>query len=121
MAIPGRILVVDDEPDFRQTCVRLLSKMGYHTLVASNGREALSRIDGEQPDLVVCDLRLPGLDGMGVLRHARTRPEKIPVILFSAFTTKTTSSKALEAGASAYLATPFTASELEAAVRRALK
>ncbi|MBI3456826.1 MAG: response regulator [Candidatus Rokubacteria bacterium] len=120
VATGRKILIVDDEPDLVATCVRLLRRAGYEPLVALNGREAMEFVDAEHPDLVLTDLRLPGADGLAVLRHARRGVRKIPVILFTAFASEASRSQALQEGAAAYLPKPFSLAELRAAVEQAL-
>ena len=113
------ILVVDDEPDLVATCERLLRRIG-HTLRAHTGPDAVALIDRESPDLVVADLRLPGVDGLAVARHARGHVPPIPVILITAYDSPQARSAARESGADAYLAKPFSNAEFLDAVLRSL-
>lgn len=115
-----KILIVEDEPDLAATCARLFRQMGHIPLVALNGHEALTLIDAEHPDLVLTDLRLPGVDGLGVLRHARRTATGIPVILVTAYVSEETRREAMRAGATAYLAKPFTLADLRTTVEGAL-
>ena len=114
-----KVLIVEDERDMAAAFARLLRRMGYHPLITLSGEEALEVIDREEPDLVLTDLRLPATDGLTVVRHARRGARKIPVIVCTAYVSGT-SREALSAGAAVYLAKPFLAVELEAAVSRAL-
>jgi CheY-like chemotaxis protein len=79
------ILVVDDEPDLVANCERLLQRAGHESRRAHTGPDAIALIDRERLDLVVADLRLPGVDGLAVVRHARGRVPPIPVILITAY------------------------------------
>lgn len=115
-----KILIVDDEADLATTCARLLSRMGHTPLVTLSGQEAIELIDTERPDLVLTDLRLPAVDGLAVVRHARRGEQKIPVILITAYTSEASRREALKEGAAVYLPKPFSAAQLEAAVARAL-
>lgn len=115
-----KVLVVEDERDMAAAFARLLRRMGCHPLITLSGEEALEVLEREEPDLVLTDLRLPSMDGMAVLRHARRGPRKIPVILVTAYTSPASRRKALEEGAAVYLPKPFSAAELEAAVARAV-
>ena len=115
-----KVLIVDDEPDLATTCARLLRRMGHVPLVSASGRHALELIEAEHPDLILTDLRLPAVDGLAVLRHARQGARKIPVILITAYASEASRRQALEEGAAAYLPKPFTAAALGAAVERAL-
>src|SRR3990170_6530586 len=72
LIVSPKTLIVEDEPDLLETCVRLLRQVGHSCLTARSGREAIALIDAEHPDLVVTDLRLPTLNGLAVTRHARS-------------------------------------------------
>ena len=113
------ILVVDDEPDLVVNCERLLQREGHSCLHAYTGPDAIRRIDGERPDLVVTDLRLPGAGGLTVARHARSRVPPIPVILITAYDSPQARSAARESGVE-YLAKPFSNAALLDAFQRAL-
>lgn len=115
-----KVLIVEDERDMAAAFARLLRRMGYHPLITLSGEEALDVIDREEPDLVLTDLRLPAVDGLTVLRHARRGARKIPVIVCTAYISGASRREALSAGAAVYLPKPFSAVELEAAVSRAL-
>ncbi len=115
-----KVLIVDDEPDLARTCARLLERIGYVPLVTGNGQEAIELIDREQPDVVLTDLRLPTVDGLEVLRHARRGARKIPVVLFTAYTSHASRHEALEGGAAVYLPKPFSAAALRGAIEQAL-
>jgi CheY-like chemotaxis protein len=118
--MPRKILVVDDEPDLVDTCQRLLSRSGDTSLVALTGPAAIALIDREHPDLVVTDLRLPGVDGLAVVRHARAHEPPIPAILMTAYDSETARSAARAAGVTVYLAKPFSNASFLEAVRDAL-
>lgn len=114
------ILVVDDEPDLVANCERLLQRAGHESRRAHTGPDAIALIDRERLDLVVADLRLPGVDGLAVVRHARGRVPPIPVILITAYDSPQARAAARETGASIYLAKPFSNAAFLDAVQRAL-
>ncbi len=114
-----KVLIVDDEPDLVATCARLLKRRGFVPLVAGNGQTAIELIDAERPDLILTDLRLPGIDGLAVVRHARRGARKIPVVLFTGYASHASRREALRDGAAAYLPKPFTAAQLFAAIEQA--
>jgi DNA-binding response OmpR family regulator len=119
-ASPG-ILIVEDETDLAETCVRFLRGLGYRTRAAHTVSEALAAIIADPPDLVIADLRLGGaLDGLDVVRHLRQREPRIPVIVCTALGSDGTRQEALDAGAIAYLTKPFALTDLRATVDRAL-
>src|SRR4249919_2140355 len=101
------ILVVDAEPDLVANCERVLQRIGYASLRAHTGPDAMALIDREEPDLVVADLRLPGADGLAVTRHARRHVPPIPVILITAYDSSQARRAANESGVGVYLAKPL--------------
>jgi CheY-like chemotaxis protein len=115
------ILVVDDEPDLVVNYERLLRRRGHRCVVARSGPEAVALIDRERPHLVVTDLRLPGLDGLAVARHARRKDPPIPVILITAYDSREARRAAEDSGAGTYLPKPFANLVFLDAVERALE
>lgn len=112
-----RVLLADDNPDMREYVSRLLGEH-YQVVAVSNGDEALKAAVSDPPDLVLSDVMMPGLDGFGLLRELRARPETrtIPVVLLSARAGEESRVEGLGAGADDYLIKPFTARELLARV-----
>ena len=81
----SKILVVEDEPNQRLLYQIELEDEGYRVITASEGREALQLVRKEHPDLVVLDLRIPGMDGVAVLERMMGLNSKLPVIIYSAY------------------------------------
>ncbi len=115
-----RILIVDDEPDMVENCQRLLARAGFRCAAETDPRKALALLESERPDLVLTDLKMPGADGMEVLRHARQADPEMPVIILTAFATLESAVTAVKEGAFDYLSKPFSADQLTLAVNRAL-
>ncbi len=116
-ADPRRILVVDDEADLTATYLRLLVRQGYRATAAGTRRAALDIIENEPVDLVISDLRLPDGDGLDVVRAAAAALRPAAAIVITGFPSEATRRAALEAGAAAYFAKPFSAPKLLETVR----
>lgn len=114
------ILVVDDERKIRQLVRAYLEKDGYTVIEATTGPEALDKVRVHQPDLVVLDVMLPGLDGIEVLREVRTFSD-VYVVMLTAKTEEVDKVIGLSVGADDYLAKPFSPRELVARVRAVLR
>lgn len=112
-----RVLVVDDEADFLATYERLLRRQGYEVVTAMSRATGLAALAGEPPHLVISDVRLPDGDGLDVVRAARGLPEPMPVIVVTGYPSDETRRAALAAGATTFLAKPFAAAVLLAAIR----
>jgi DNA-binding response OmpR family regulator len=114
------VLVVDDEPIVRGVVVKYLRREGYRTLEAGDGDAALALVEHEQPDLVVLDVMLPGIDGLAVCRRIRARSE-LPVIMLTARAEEADRIVGLELGADDYVTKPFSPRELAARVKTVLR
>jgi two-component system alkaline phosphatase synthesis response regulator PhoP len=114
------VLVVDDEPKITQLARDYLEHAGFAVLVAGDGPSALTAVRQRQPDLVVLDLGLPGLDGLGVTRELR-RDSSIPIVMLTARDDEVDKLLGLELGADDYLTKPFSPRELVARVRAVLR
>jgi DNA-binding NtrC family response regulator len=114
-----KILVVDDERAILDTVEILLRGEGFDASVAQSGREALDRFDEIAPDIVVTDIRMPGVTGLDLLEAVRQRDPEIPVILMTAQASLQSAVKAVNQGAFYYLQKPFSNAELVALCRRA--
>ncbi len=115
-----RILVVDDDPKIVELVRLYLEKDGYRVLVAYDGLEALDLARQKQPDLILLDLLLPGMDGLDVCRIIQAESE-IPIIMLTAKTTDEDKLRGLELGADDYVTKPFNPREVMARVRAVLR
>lgn len=115
-----RILAVDDEPNMRRLLEIMLKQAGYQPLVAANGREALDLLKREGADLVVSDLHMPGMDGLGLLTAMNAEEIATPVIIVTAYGEVSSAVAAMKLGAADYIVRPFDLETLEIAMSRAL-
>lgn len=115
-----RILVVDDDPRLVRLAREVLTAAGYRVLVCSSGEQAIETIAIEQPDLIVLDIMLEGMDGYHVCRRLREFSD-VPVIMLTAKVTETDVLAGFEAGADDYITKPFSSKELLARVGAVLK
>jgi DNA-binding response OmpR family regulator len=115
-----RVLVVDDEPTVREVVVGYLQRDGHQVSEAADGPTALDLLDREPPDLVVLDMMLPGVSGLDILRHIRSRSD-LPVIMLTARSEETDRVAGLELGADDYVVKPFSPRELAARVNGVLR
>lgn len=117
---PARILIVDDEPSITEFVSYALQKEGYLTEIASDGEEALRKIEQQHFDLFILDIMLPGIDGYELCRRIRTKMST-PILFLSARDTELNKVVGLELGADDYLAKPFGVRELLARTRALLR
>ena len=115
-----RVLIVDDERAIRRFLRVSLAAHGYTVFEAGSGREALSAVAGDRPDLIILDLGLPDTDGIEVTRQLREW-SRTPIIVLSVREEEATKVAALDAGADDYLTKPFGTAELMARMRVALR
>jgi signal transduction histidine kinase len=119
----NKILVVEDAQSLRKDILEMLGFEGYDTIGAENGIVGVQRAREFRPDLIICDIMMPGMDGFGVLEELRNDAElsTVPFIFLTARTERSDSRYGMELGADDYLTKPFTASELLATVSARLK
>src|SRR5665648_622828 len=117
------ILVVDDEEPIQELLRFNLEKEGYLVSVAKDGQEALKQVETNQPDLLVLDLMLPGMDGLEVCRKLRSNPkfQQIPIIMLTAKGEEIDKVLGLELGADDYMTKPFSPRELLARIKARLR
>jgi FixJ family two-component response regulator len=113
------VLVVDDEQDLRDGSERILTRAGFHVLKASRGDEALEVLPKEKVSIVLLDLKMPGMDGMEVLKHIRALDETILVIVITGYATVETAIEAMKRGAYDFISKPFDPDQLRIVVNRA--
>jgi len=108
------ILIIEDNKTMRDSTAELLSLAGYNTMKASNGKEGLEIAKKEHPNLILCDIMMPGLDGYGVLKAIENQPDlgAIPFVFLTAKSEKGYFRKAMDQGADDYLMKPFEGEEL---------
>ena len=82
MTFKIKLLIVDDEAQFRETTKKILDRRGFHTMLAESGEEAIEMLDGN-PDVVVLDIKMPGMDGHETLKEIRRRSPKTPIIMLT--------------------------------------
>lgn len=104
-----RILVAEDDPAGRELIREILEPHGYQVIEAADGREALRKIEETEPDLILLDIQMPGLDGYAVVRELRRHPRfaALRVVALTAFAMRGDREKVLAAGFDAYLTKPI--------------
>ncbi|SJZ57159.1 cAMP-binding domain of CRP or a regulatory subunit of cAMP-dependent protein kinases [Chitinophaga eiseniae] len=118
-----KILLIEDNKDIRDNLSEILELANYHVLTASNGKEGVTIALEQQPDLIVCDIMMPVLDGYGVLHmlHKNESLRPIPFIFLTAKTERTDVRKGMEMGADDYITKPFEGAELLSAIESRLR
>jgi len=120
-AAKRRVLVVDDEENVTHLVSSALRFDGFETVTADNGQSALAAVAEADPDLVVLDVLMPGMDGLGVLQNLRAAGSQVPVIFLTARDTANDRIGGLRAGADDYVVKPFSVEELLARVHAVLR
>ena len=117
-----KILVVEDEAGIREKLITVLGFEGFDTLGAADGRVGVQLARSEQPDLIICDIMMPDVNGYGALRELRADPTtaSIPIIFLTAAASRADMRKGMELGADDYITKPYTVEELLSAVRTRL-
>jgi len=120
-AASGRVLVVDDDDVLLKVCCAVLSSVGLSAELVSNPREALERIRTHRYDAIVSDIRMPGIDGITILRAARAQDATVPFVLMTGAPTLETAVTAVDHGALKYLLKPFSVDEFATVVSAAVQ
>lgn len=115
-----RVLVVDDEASIRDLLAKTLALAEYDVDLAPDGRTALERLRIIPYDLLITDLKMPGVDGLAVIREARRMKADMPVIIITGFSTEASAIEAVNLGVSGYLTKPFRVPRVLAAAAKAL-
>jgi len=115
-----RILVVDDEASIRDLLAKTLALAEYDVDVAPDGRSALERMRLYPYDLLIADLKMPGMDGLAVIREAKRYKADLPVIIITGFSTESSAIEAVNLGVAGYLTKPFRVPQVLAAAAKAL-
>jgi excisionase family DNA binding protein len=115
-----RVLVVDDEASIRDLLAKTLALAEYEVDVAPDGRSALDRMRMYSYDLLIADLKMPGMDGLTVIREAKRYKTDLPVIIITGFSTESSAIEAVNLGVAGYLTKPFRVPQVLAAAAKAL-
>ena len=114
------ILIVDDEASIRDLLAKTLALAEYEVDVAPDGRSALDRMRMYPYDLLIADLKMPGMDGLSVIREAKRYKTDLPVIVITGFSSESSAIEAINLGVSGYLTKPFRVPRVLAAASKAL-
>src|SRR5207344_550306 len=115
-----RILVIDDEAAIRDSLRMTLEYEGYEFLGAATGQEGLTLVERDAPDLVLLDVKMPGMDGLEVLDRLRAMNDSLPVVMLSGHATITTAVEAIRKGAFEFIEKPFGSDRVLVVLRNAL-
>ena len=117
---PPRVLVVDDEASIRELLSKTLALAEYSVDTARDGRAAIERLRLGHYDLLIADLKMPGVDGLSLIREAKRLKADLPVIIITGFSTESSAIEAVNLGVAGYLTKPFRVPQVLAAAARAL-
>jgi two-component system response regulator (stage 0 sporulation protein F) len=116
-----KILIVDDQLGIRLLLSEVFRKEGYETLQAASGKEALEILQSNEPDLVLLDMKIPGMDGLEILRRIRQISSSLKVIMMTAYGELDMIQEALSLGALRHFTKPFDIDEIRVEVNEILK
>ncbi|MBJ6360672.1 response regulator [Paenibacillus sp. GCM10012307] len=116
-----KVLIVDDQNGIRVLLVEVFSSEGYQTFQASNGKLALEIVRTESPDLVLLDMKIPGMDGLEILKHVKAINRDIKVIMMTAYGELDMIKEATDLGALMHFTKPFDIDEMRVAVNMQLR
>ena len=114
----GRILIVDDEPLTRRSLYEILKKRGYTVSCVDSGQEAITHLSKEKPDVVITDLKMPGIDGIELLKRVREIDSDIAVVLITAYGSIDSAVEAMKEGAFDYITKPILDNEINIVIER---
>jgi CheY-like chemotaxis protein len=117
------ILIIDDEIHLRRLIAQMLEVAGYRVLEAASGPEALHLLEEARPDVITCDIFMPGMSGYEVLEALKSQPAtaEIPVIMLTALGQEKDTARAMELGAADYVTKPFGTTKLAETIERQLE
>lgn len=113
-----RLLIVDDQFGIRILLNEIFQKEGYDTFQAANGVQALNLVENERPDLVILDMKIPGMDGLEILKRVKKMDQTIKVIIMTAYGELDMIQEAIENGAITHFSKPFDIDEIIEAVKK---
>jgi two-component system response regulator (stage 0 sporulation protein F) len=116
----GKILIVDDQYGIRILLNEIFQKEGYETYQAANGVQALSIVTKDKPDLMILDMKIPGMDGLEILRRVKKINQEVGVIIMTAYGELDMIHEAMDLGALTHFAKPFDIDEIREVVRKEL-
>ena len=118
-----RILIIEDNEDIRENVAEILTLSDYEVLMAPNGKEGIAVAQAQEPDLIICDIMMPGIDGYGVLHvlHKDPKTQNIPFIFLTSKSERSDFRAAMELGADDYITKPFSGNELLHAIQSRLR
>jgi two-component system, chemotaxis family, chemotaxis protein CheY len=117
-----RIMTVDDSVSVRQMVSFTLKNAGYETVEASDGKDALVKLNGSGVNMILTDLNMPNLDGIGLIKEVRTKPEYkfIPIVMLTTESQESKKSEGKSAGATGWIVKPFKPDQLLAVIKKVL-
>ncbi len=115
-----KVLVVDDQAGIRILLNEILQKEGYEAYSAANGEEALKIVSEKVPDLVILDMKIPGMDGIEILTRIKAKNADIKVMIMTAYGELNMINEAMEIGAVSYFLKPFDINEIRQSIRMEL-
>jgi len=120
--VSSTIMTVDDSPSMRMLLRAALTDLGYKVLDAEDGVQALERLEGAEPDLLITDINMPRLDGFGLIEKVREqdRHRNLPILVLTTESSDEKKQRARSAGATGWIVKPFHPEKLAAAIRRVL-
>lgn len=116
-----KVLIVDDQNGIRVLLLEVFSSEGYNTFQAANGKIALEIVRRESPDLVLLDMKIPGMDGLEILKHIKTIDSSIKVIMMTAYGELDMIKEATDLGALMHFTKPFDIDEMRMEVNKHLQ
>lgn len=114
------ILIVDDQPGIRMLLEEVFSKEGFRTLTSGSGKEALGVFEAERPELVLLDMKIPGMDGIEILKRMKKDCEEVQVVMMTAYGELDLIEEARTWGAVRHFTKPFDVFELRETVKKLL-